>query len=126
MNSKYELKIKIDEIKTLVKQREFEAAADIADTVDWSSVKDINILGMVSDVYKALHEFETSRNILLIAYGKQRSKAIVFSLCELSILMGDLVNAMDYFNEFKQLAPQDSNVYVLQYKLYKAQNISLD
>lgn len=126
MNSKYELKIKLDEIKSLMKDKEFEAAVDIADSVDWSSIKDVNTLGMISDLYKKGHYLEDSREILLYAYARQHSKPVVKSLCELSIMLGDVVNAMDFFNEFKQMAPNSPDVLILQYKIYRARNISLE
>ena len=123
---KYAKKVTIDEIKAKINKRDFEAAADAADTIDWSTVKDIQTLGMVSDLYKMLHLFEESRNVLQYAYERQKSKPIVKSMCELSIILGDLISAFRYFNEYKELAPKDSNRYILQYKLYKAQNISLE
>lgn len=126
MGDKYENKVKIDEIKSLISNGEFESAINIAETVDWSTIKNIPTLGMISDLYKMAHMFEKSRSILYIAYDKQKSRPILKSLCELSIELGDLLNAIEYYKEFRQIAPNDSNVFILKYKIYKAQNISIE
>ncbi len=124
---KYEYKIKEDEIKELVKMREFEEAAEVADTIDWRRVKSVKILCMVSDVYKKLRRFEDSRDMLLLAYERHPGgRTIVYSLCELAIKMGDTKNALEYCKEFIQLAPKDPGRYILQYKLYVAQEVRLE
>ena len=124
---KYEYKIKEDEIKELIKMREFGAAAEVADTIDWRRVKSVKILCMVSDVYKKNRRYEDSRDMLLLAYGRHPGgRAIVYSLCELAIKMNDLGNALEYCKEFIQLAPKDPGRYVLQYKLYEAQEVGLE
>lgn len=124
---KYEYKIKEDEIKELVKMREFEEAAEVADTIDWRRVKSVKILCMVSDVYKKLHRYEDSRDMLLLAYERHPGgRTIVYSLCELAIKMGDTKNALEYCKEFIQLAPKDPGRYILQYKLYVAQEVRLE
>lgn len=123
---KYENKIKIEEIKSLIQEGEFDKAADVADTVNWATIKNISTIGMASDLYKKLHRFEESREVLLYAYDRQKSRPIVKSLCELSIELGDLINGMEYYKEFVEIAPRDPAVFILKYKLYKLQNISLD
>ena len=124
---KYEYKIKEDEIKELVKMREFEEAAEVADTIDWRRVKSVKILCMVSDVYKKLRRYEDSRDMLLLAYERHPGgRTIVYSLCELAIKMGDTKNALEYCKEFIQLAPKDPGRYILQYKLYVAQEVRLE
>lgn len=123
---KYENKVKLDEIKALISEGAYEDAAQIADTVDWASIKNVSSIGLGSDLYKALHRFEESRNVLTYAYERQSSRPIVRSMCELSIEMGDLMNAIEYFKEFKEIAPKDPARYILQYKIFKKQNISLE
>lgn len=123
---KYENKVKIEEIKSLVASGAYEDAADIADTINWATIKNIQTLGLVSDLYKKLQEYEQSRNVLTYAYERQKSKPVIKSMCELSIVLSDLVGALKYYNEYKELAPKDPISYMLQYKLYKAQNISLE
>lgn len=123
---RYENKVKIEEIKSLMAQGAYEDAADVADTVDWATVKNIPILGKVSDLYKKLHLFEESRNILMLAYEKQKTRPIIKSLCELSIALGDVYSAIGYYKEFVEVAPRDPSRYILQYKIYKAQNINIE
>lgn len=123
---KYENKVKLEEINSLIKEGAYAEALDIADTIDWTTVKNIPTLGKISDLYKMMHRFEECRDILLIAYQKQNGKNIVKSLCEVSIELNDIVNAIEYCKEFVELAPRDPSRYILKYKIYKAQNISLE
>jgi len=126
MGDKYENKVKIEEIKALISGGDYQSAINVAETVDWSQIKNIPTLGMVSDLYKMARLFEKSRSILYLAYEKQKSRPILKSLCELSIELGDLLNAIEYYKEFRSMAPNDANVYILKYKIYKAQNISIE
>lgn len=132
MGEKYENKIKIDEIKALIKEGAYDEAIKIADTIDWATIKNIPVIGMVSDLYKKMHLFSESRDVLLCAYERKSSRPIVKSLCELSIELDDLLNAMEYFKEFVKLEEAeglkypDPSRYILQYKLYKAQDISIE
>lgn len=123
---KFEYKVKVDEIKSLIQSGAFEDAVDVADTVDWSNVKNVRTLCLISDLYKKCRLFDESRTVLLLAYSKQKARSIVKSLCELSIELGDLIGAIEYCKEFVMMAPKDPNVFVLQYKIYKAQGISLE
>ncbi len=124
---KYEYKVKADEIKTLISQGQYQEAAAIADEIDWRRVKSVMMLCMVSDLYKINRRLEDSRDLLLLAYDRHPGgRPIVYSLCELSIKMGDYVQAVEYFKEFVQIAPKDSGRYILQYKLYEAQDVSLE
>ena len=123
---KYEYKVRADEIKSLIAEGDYEEAVKIADTIDWRRVKSVMMLCTVSDLYKINRRYEDSRDILLLAYEKQRGRLIVYSLCELSIKLGEYVQAIEYYKEFVQLAPKDSGRYVLQYKLYEAQDVSLE
>lgn len=124
---KYEYKIREDEIKELIAQRDFDGAAEVADTIDWRRVKSVKMLCMVSDVYKKNRRYEDSRDMLLLAYDRHPGgRTIVYSLCELAIKMGDLGQALEYCKEFIQIAPKDPGRYILQYKLYEAQEVGLE
>lgn len=124
---KYEYKIREEEIKELIAHREFEEAAEVADTIDWRRVKSVKMLCMVSDVYKKMRRYEDSRDMLLLAYDRHPGgRTIVYSLCELAIKMGDLGQALEYCKEFIQIAPKDPGRYILQYKLYEAQEVGLE
>ena len=124
---KYEYKVRADEIKSLIAEGEYAEAAKIADTIDWRRVKSIMMLCTISDLYKINRRYEDSRDILLLAYERHAGgRLIVYSLCELSIKLEEYVQAVEYYKEFVQLAPKDSGRYVLQYKLYEAQEVSLE
>ena len=124
---KYEYKLRADEIKALIAKGEYVEAASIADTIDWRRVKSVMMLCTISDLYKINRRFEDARDMLLLAYDRHPGgRSIVYSLCELSIKMGEFVQAVEYYKEFVQVAPKDSGRYVLQYKLYEAQEVSLE
>lgn len=124
---KYEYKVRADEIKSLIAEGEYAEAAKIADTIDWRRVKSIMMLCTISDLYKINRRYEDSRDILLLAYERHAGgRLIVYSLCELSIKLEEYVQAVEYYKEFVQLAPKDTGRYVLQYKLYEAQEVSLE
>lgn len=124
---KYEYKVRADEIKSLIAEGEYGEAVKIADTIDWRRVKSVMMLCTVSDLYKINRRYEDSRDILLLAYERHSGgRLIVYSLCELSIKLEEYVQAIEYYKEFVQLAPKDSGRYVLQYKLYEAQEVSLE
>lgn len=124
---KNEYKIKADEIKALIAQGEYQQAAEIADSIDWRRVKSVMMLCTISDLYKINRRYEDSRDILLLAYDRHPGgRTIVYSLCELSIKLEDYVIAIEYYKEFVQIAPKDTGRYILQYKLYQAQDVSLE
>lgn len=129
MNSldKYEYKIRADEINSLIEEGEYADAVAIADTIDWRRVKSVRMLCTISDLYKINRRYQESKDILLLAYEKHPSgRLIVYSLCELSIKMEEYVQAIEYYKEFVQIAPRDTGRYVLQYRLYEAQEVSLE
>ena len=65
--------------------------------------------------------------MLLLAYERRPGgRTICYSLCELSIKMEEYVQAIEYYKEFVQVAPKDPGRYILQYKLYEAQDVSLE
>ncbi|MBO5165204.1 MAG: hypothetical protein J6B90_01215 [Lachnospiraceae bacterium] len=124
---KYEYKIRSEEIRALIAKGEYAEAATLADTIDWRRVKSVMMLCTISDLYKINRRYEDARDMLLLAYDRHPGgRSIVYSLCELSIKMGEFVQAVEYYKEFVQVAPKDSGRYVLQYKLYEAQEVSLE
>lgn len=124
---KFEYKIRAEEIKSLIAQGEYVEAVKIADTIDWHRVKSVMMLCTISDLYKINRRFEESKELLLLAYERHPGgRTIVYSLCELSIKMEEYVQAIEYYKEFVQIAPRDSGRYILQYKLYEAQDVSLE
>ena len=124
---KYEYKVRADEIKTLVAEKDYVQAAEIADTIDWRRVKSVMMLCMVSDLYKVNRRYEDAKNMLLLAYERRPGgRTICYSLCELCIKTEEFVQAWNYYKEFSQAAPKDSGRYILMYKLYEAQEVSLE
>ncbi|WP_029231467.1 tetratricopeptide repeat protein [Butyrivibrio sp. VCB2006] len=124
---KVEYKIRADEIKALIGEGRYAEAVKIADTIDWKRVKSVSMLCTISDLYKINRRFEESRDVLLMAYDKHPTgRPIVYSLCELAIKMGEFVQAVEYYKEFVRIAPRDTGRYILQYKLYEAQEVSLE
>ncbi len=124
---KYEYKVRADEIKELIAKEEYVQAAEIADTIDWRRVKSVMMLCTISDLYKINRRYEDARDMLLLAYERRPGgRTICYSLCELSIKMEEYVQAVEYYKEFVQVAPKDSGRYILQYKLYEAQDVSLE
>ncbi len=124
---KFEYKIRADEINSLIEEGEYADAVAIADTIDWRRVKSVRMLCTISDLYKINRRYQESKDILLLAYEKHPSgRLIVYSLCELSIKMEEYVQAIEYYKEFVQIAPRDTGRYILQYRLYEAQEVSLE
>lgn len=124
---KQEYKLKAEEIKALISRREFRKAVKIADEIDWTRVRSVAMLCTVSDLYKVNRRYKESKELLLMAYERHPGgRMILYSLCELCIKMGEVVQAIEYYKEFVQLAPMDNGKYVLQYKLYEAQEVSLE
>ena len=124
---KYELKVTINEIDSLIARRRFKDAADVADSVDWRRVKNVRTLCRISDVYKINRRYHDSKRVLELAYAKSPyGRQIIFSLCELELKLGNYVRALQLYNEYINVAPRDVDRYVLQYKLQKAQNVSVN
>ena len=124
---KYEYKVRAESIRELIAQRDYVQAAEIADTIDWRRVKSVMMLCTISDLYKINRRYEDARDLLLLAYERRPGgRNICYSLCELSIKTGEFVQAMEYYKEFVRVAPKDPGRYILQYKLYEDQDVSLE
>gem|GEM_PF-2796640 len=122
----YEFKLSNEEIINRISRGEYKEAAEIADTIDWSKVKTTRTLCRISDLYKINKRYEDARRVLLQAYERTpRNRKIIFSLCELDLKLNNYVNALQMYNEFIRIAPEDSDRYVLQYKIIKAQHTGL-
>ncbi|MBQ3392212.1 MAG: hypothetical protein IJG52_02240 [Lachnospiraceae bacterium] len=123
---RYELKITLKEIADLASEGEFEEAAEVADQVDWRRVKSVRDLCRASDIYKINRRYEDSRRVLEFAYAKYpKGRNIIFSLCELELKLGGYVRALQLYNQYRRIAPDDPDGYILQYKLYKAQSVGV-
>ncbi len=124
---KYEYKVRADEIRALIQAKKYREAVEIADTIEWRNVRNSMMLCTISDLYKMCKRFEDSRDVLMLAYQRNPGgRMILYSLCELSIKLGDVVNAIEYYKEFVAVAPRDTGRFVLKYKLYTAQEVGLE
>ncbi len=124
---KAEYRIATEHIKKLIAKGEYAEASHIADTIDWSRVKSVMMLCTVSDLYKINRRYEDAKEILYMAYERNpESRTILYSLCDLSIKLEEFVAAIEYYKSFVEVAPRDTGRYVLQYRLYQAQDVGLE
>lgn len=124
---KYEYQVCADQIKLLVSERRYADAMNIADTIDWRKVRSVSMLCTVSEVYKINKKYEEARDILLLAYDRYpNGRTIVYALCELALKLNDILQAKELYEEYCRLAPEDTNRYILLYKLYETLDVSLE
>ena len=124
---KYEYNLRNEEINALITRREFKKAVEIADTIDWTKVRSVKTLCKISDLYKVNRKYNEAKILLEQALNRcPNGKSIVSSLCEVCIKMGDVVSATEYYKLFVQIAPTDNAKFILLYKIYEAQEVSLD
>lgn len=124
---KYEYNLKLDEIKKLVTSGNYEEAVKVADTVEWKRVRNTRTLCMVSEIYEANGRLEDSKEILLRAYRRsQMTRTILFRLTEVAIKMKEFDEAVEYYSEFVNAAPNDTSRYILKYEIYKGRGSSLE
>jgi len=118
---KYEYKLKTDQMKALASDGNYKEAADIADSINWRKVKNVNFLVKVGEVYEKVGRFEEARDVLLMAYDRSPiGRMIIYRLAELAIKMKSFEEAEEYYDEFIELAPNDNLKYVIRYKLSRA------
>lgn len=121
---KYEYSLKLDQMKSLYAEEKYEDAADIADTINWNKVKNVNALVKAGEIYEKTQRYEDSRDILLMAYDRSPiGRMIIYRLAEVAVKMQDFQAAEDYYQEFVEIAPHDSLKYVLRYDIKKAQGV---
>lgn len=115
---KYEFNIKIDQIKKRMDEGDYRTAMKIADAIDWSRVRNINLLTMASSVYEKNGEYDEAKDKLLLAFERAPvGKHLLYKLTELAVKSGDLEEAKDYYNEFMDVAPDDANAHLLAYMI---------
>lgn len=123
---KYELNIKTDQMKKLVRKEDYETAAEIADTVDWKKVKNSRQLLLCADAYHHVGRLAKEKEVLLIAYDRiPMGRQVAYRLCQISIALGDLEDAEDFYEEFVELAPSDTARHLLKYNLMKAEHVDI-
>ncbi len=115
---KYEYKLKLDELKELVQLQNYSGAAEIADEVNWQKVRNAKTLCMVADVYEAVERYAACQDVLMQAYDHSSvGRNIVGRLCDIAIKSKDVAAAEEFYNEFLELAPKDTQRYVFAYKI---------
>jgi tetratricopeptide (TPR) repeat protein len=123
---KYEYNLKIDQIKSLCAEGNYVAAAEVADSISWSKVRNVNALVRVGEVYEKVGRYEESKEILLSAYDRSPiGRMIIYRLAEVAVKMNDLTEAEAYYNEFVEIAPHDNLRYVLRYEIEKARGTDI-
>jgi tetratricopeptide (TPR) repeat protein len=124
---KEEFRIKLEEINHLVEKKDYKGAMEIVDSIDWRRVKNVRTLCVVGEIYAANKRYEDSKEIFLLAYHRAPiGKTILYRLIEVSIKMGDLEEAEEFYDEFLEVAPNDNTRYILKYKIYSAKRAPLD
>ncbi len=124
---KYEFKLRSEEIDKLMENQKYADAVRLADTIDWKRVKSTTTLCKIAELYKLNRRFEDCYEILGLAYDRNpNNRNVVYGLCEICLETGDIVEAIEYFKEFANMAPRDAGVYTLRYRIYEAQNVGYE
>ncbi len=118
---------KLDELTAYVREKDYENALSIVDSIDWRRVKSINTLNMVADVYEVNKDYESAKDILVLAYSRASiGRNILYRLVEVCIRLHQIDEAEKYFREFSKVAKNDNSRCLLQYKLFKAKGAPLE
>lgn len=124
---KYEYNLKLDQIKALSAEEGYMSAAEIADSINWNKIKNVNTLVKIGEIYEKAERYQDARDILLMAYDRSPiGRMIIYRLAEVAIKMGDYDAATEYYDEFVEIAPHDDMKYVLRYAIKKGQGASFD
>lgn len=124
---KYEYKLKLDEIKNLMAKKQYTEAAEIADSINWRKVRNVNALMKAGDIYAQIGRYDEAKEILLMAYDRSPiGRMIIYKLAEIAIKTKDFDEAQEYYDEFVEIAPHDNLKYILRYEMNKAKGAGLD
>ena len=124
---KEEFRVKLGEINKLVEARDYKGAMQIVDSIDWRRVKNVRTLCVVGEIYAANKRYEESKEIFLLAYHRATiGKNILYRLIEVSLKMGQISEATEFFDEYREVAGSDNSQYILRYKIARAKNASLN
>ncbi len=123
--NKYELGIKIDQIKKLAAKKDYAEAAAIAKELNWSKVKDWQSLATAINVQEAVGDYEEARDMAILAYNRNLGgRKLVYKLTEFFIKVGDFENANELYEEYSRTSQHDVSRFILLYDLRRAQNAS--
>ena len=124
---KEEFRVKLGEINKLVEARDYKGAMQIVDSIDWRRVKNVRTLCVVGEIYAANKRYEESKEIFRLAYHRAPiGKNILYRLIEVSLKMGQISEATEFFDEYREVAGNDNSQYILRYKIARAKNASLN
>ena len=124
---KYEYKLKTEQMLELMEDGAYDKAAETADEIDWKRVRNVTMLMNVGDIYEKNGEYQKSYRVLRIAYHRaEGSRKVLYRLCSLAIKTGNVDEAIDYYDDFMQIAPKDPNQYILRYQILRAQRAPVE
>ena len=124
---KYEYKLRTEQMLEFMDEGAYRKAAEIADTIDWHRVKNVSMLASVGDIYEKTGEYSKSYDVLKIVYDRaDGSRKIVYKLGLLALRLRNVDEALDYYEEFVQVAPKDPNQYILRYKILRARRAPIE
>ena len=124
---KYEYNVKSDQIKKLYSRKEFEAAAKIADEIDWYRVKDNTMINRVADIYENTKQYEKAKEVLLIAYERSPlGRQLAYKLTILALRTKNFVEADEFYQDFVEMSPSDVSQYLLKYRIAKAKGEDIE
>ena len=124
---KEEFRVKLGQINKLVETQDYKGAMQIVDSIDWRRVKNVRTLCVVGEIYAANKRYEESKEIFLLAYHRAPiGKNILYRLIEVSLKMGQISEATEFFDEYREVAGNDNSQYILKYKIARAKNASLN
>ena len=124
---KYEYKSKTDRMLELMESGAYSRAAEIADEIDWRRVRNAGMLSNVSEIYEKNGEYQKGYDTLTLAYQRaEGSRKIISCLCGLALKTGNVDEAIDFYDDFMQIAPKDPNQYILRYKILRAQRAPIE
>lgn len=124
---KYEFNIKVEQMKKLMKKKDFITAVKIADTIDWERVRENQLLIMAADVYEIAGRYDAARDVLLLAYERTGlGRQLAYRLCRLSVKRGDISEAEEFYHEFTRNSPRDAGKYILQYEMAKGRGEAIE
>ena len=124
---KYEYKLKTEQMLELMENGAYDKAAEIADEIDWKRVRNVTMLMNVSDIYEKNEEYQKSYDVLRLAYHRaEGSRKVIYHLCTLAIKTGNVDEAIDYYDDFMQIAPKDPNQHILRYQILRAQRAPIE
>ena len=124
---KYDYKVKTEQMLELMEDGAYRQAAEIADVIDWKRVRNTGMLANVSEIYEKNKEYQKAYEVLNLAYRRaEGSRKIISRLCTLAVKTGNVDEAIDYYDDFVQIAPKDPNQYILRYQILRAQRAPVE